>query len=85
MFYFLLFGTTLQRLYSGTFHFDLIWIMTKGGPLQSTYVPGFLIFEKGIQRFDFGYASSLSILMVVIVLIVIGLYALISKKENTNA
>lgn len=63
-------------------HFDLVWVMTKGGPLQSTYLPGFLIYEKGIQRFDMGFASSMSMLMVFIVLIVMGLYLLITRENE---
>jgi len=63
-------------------HFDLIWVMTKGGPLKSTYLPGFLIYEKGIQRFDLGYATSLSMVMVLIVIIVMALYLLVLKEGD---
>jgi len=65
-------------------HFDLIWVMTKGGPLRSTYLPGFLIYEKGIQRFDLGYATSLSMIMVLIVIVVMGLYILMSKESEEH-
>ncbi|NQT60030.1 MAG: sugar ABC transporter permease [Bacteroidetes bacterium] len=65
-------------------HFDLIWVMTKGGPLKSTYLPGFLIYEKGIQRFDLGYATALSMVMLFIVIIVMVLYLKISKEEEQN-
>lgn len=65
-------------------HFDLIWVMTKGGPLKSTYLPGFLIYEKGIQRFDLGYATATSMVMLFIVIIFMILYLKISKNEEQN-
>ncbi len=48
-------------------HFDLVWTMTKGGPLRSTYLISFFLYEKGLLTYKFGYASALSVIIAVII------------------
>ena len=40
--------------------FDLILVMTQGGPGQSTLVLSQFIYQKGFQENQFGYASAAS-------------------------
>jgi multiple sugar transport system permease protein len=35
-----------------------IFVMTKGGPLNSTFTGVYFVYETGLRRFDFGYASA---------------------------
>jgi multiple sugar transport system permease protein len=42
-------------------HFDLVWIMTKGGPVNSTYLVSFYLYERGLQTSSFGYASAIGV------------------------
>jgi multiple sugar transport system permease protein len=35
-----------------------IFVMTKGGPLNATYTGVYFVYETGLRRFDFGYASA---------------------------
>ena len=44
-------------------HFDLVWIMTGGGPLRSTYLISFYLYNKGMLTYKFGYASAVSVVM----------------------
>nr|WP_249435831.1 sugar ABC transporter permease [Paenibacillus sp. Marseille-Q4541] len=47
--------------------FDEVYILTKGGPGTSTLVSSVYIFEKGINQFNFGYASALGLIVSVLI------------------
>jgi oligogalacturonide transport system permease protein len=49
--------------FTGTF------VITGGGPLKSTKVYGLLLYQNGFQFFKMGYASALSWLMFVIIIV----------------
>lgn len=49
-----------------------IWIMTKGGPSNATNVASYLIYEYTFQFFDWGYASAMAIVLLLVIAIVIG-------------
>ncbi|MFF4829876.1 carbohydrate ABC transporter permease [Streptomyces sp. NPDC001312] len=48
--------------------FDLVQIMTEGGPGRSTLVLSQVIFREGIKQGRFGYSSAISLVLFVIVL-----------------
>ena len=48
--------------------FDLVQIMTEGGPGRSTLVLSQLIYREGIREGRFGYASAISMVLFLIVL-----------------
>ncbi|GAA4654838.1 sugar ABC transporter permease [Anaerocolumna aminovalerica] len=50
--------------------FDLIYVMTGGGPGRSTNVLVNFIYNSAFVKFDFGYASAAAIVLFVIVLVV---------------
>ncbi|MGM0523409.1 MAG: carbohydrate ABC transporter permease [Bacillota bacterium] len=47
--------------------FDLIKFLTDGGPINSSSVLVYLIYQEGFQRFNMGYASAISILLFAVV------------------
>ncbi|MCW6508932.1 carbohydrate ABC transporter permease [Lichenifustis flavocetrariae] len=47
---------------------DLIVVMTHGGPADSTQILASYIFTQAFQRLDFGYASALAAVMLVLLL-----------------
>jgi len=49
--------------------FALVWVMTKGGPLRSTYLVSFYLYEKGLLTSKFGYASALSVIIALIIFV----------------
>ncbi|HET6743639.1 MAG TPA: sugar ABC transporter permease [Kribbella sp.] len=49
--------------------FDTIFVMTEGGPGDSTEVTTYLIYDEAFHKFDFGYASTISVLLFAVVLI----------------
>ena len=53
----------------GTFQvFTPVYIMTRGGPANSTMTISFLIYQTGFDQFDFGRATAQTILMAAVVL-----------------
>ncbi|MFI5734058.1 carbohydrate ABC transporter permease [Kribbella sp. NPDC051587] len=50
--------------------FDTIFVMTEGGPGDSTEVATYLIYDEAFRKFDFGYASTISVLLFVVILVV---------------
>jgi multiple sugar transport system permease protein/raffinose/stachyose/melibiose transport system permease protein len=49
--------------------FDLVYVMTKGGPLNSTDTLVTMLFREGFEYFDIGYASAIAwVLFAIIVL-----------------
>ena len=48
--------------------FDEPFVLTKGGPGNSTLTASLYIYQNGFQNFDFGYAAALSLILSVIIL-----------------
>ena len=49
--------------------FGQIYVMTNGGPGNSTKVLVYYIWENAFKLFDFGYASAIAIVLFVIILV----------------
>ena len=50
--------------------FDLIFVMTQGGPGRATLVLSQLIYQDGVINGEFGYSSAISLVLFLIVLLV---------------
>ncbi len=62
-----------QVLY--TFHnFDFTWLSTGGGSLRRTELLPTLVYKEGFQQFALGYAASIGVVMLVIVMILTAVY-----------
>lgn len=48
--------------------FDLVFVLTGGGPGKQTYVTSLLIYEQAFQRNRAGYASAIAVLVTLIIL-----------------
>jgi multiple sugar transport system permease protein len=63
---------------------DLIVVMTQGGPADSTQIIASYIFTQAFRRLDFGYASAIALVLLVLLLLyaglLIGLRQLIIKR-----
>jgi len=53
--------------------FDIVWVMTQGGPGTATTVPSFEIYRAAFETGRVGLASSLGVIMAVFVLVVTGI------------
>ena len=62
--FFTLINQTIQQLQN----FTSPNVITKGGPLKSTYVMGMLLYEEGFSNFKMGYASAISWVQFLVIL-----------------
>lgn len=64
--------------------FEQIYAMTKGGPVGSTRVFVYYIYETSFQFFELGKGSAAAILLLIIVLSLVGIQAFISRKSEND-
>jgi multiple sugar transport system permease protein len=50
--------------------FDMVAIITKGGPINATKVFNWLIYEQAFERFNMGYATALSVMLFLILAVI---------------
>ena len=62
--------------------FDLILVMTDGGPGQATLVMSQFIYRKGFEESQFGYASAAAVVLFFMCIIVPVVQFLINKRRN---
>lgn len=74
----LLFNLVLQTI--GSFQmFTQAFIITKGGPVNSTYMYALYLYDRAFSRYDMGYASALAWILLVIIAIATALIFASSK------
>ena len=71
--------TSLVAAVAGSQAFDLIYVMTKGGPANATQVIVVYIYQQAFQFSAFGYAAAMASILVVILLLVTGLLFLLTR------
>ena len=62
--------------------FDMIYLMTSGGPAQSTQHLPILIYTEAVGMFNFGRASAMSILMGIMLVVMILVFSKISNRKG---
>ena len=61
--------------------FDLVLILTKGGPGTSSRTLGYSLYQQGLVEFNIGIASATTWLIVIIVNAIVGLYAFFAFRN----
>lgn len=61
--------------------FEQVYIMTGGGPSNSTNILAFYIYELAFRQFNFGYASATTTILLLVALILVSLQ-LFTTKDN---
>lgn len=64
--------------------FDIIWILTGGGPGYSTENLSMYIYHNAFKYFDLGYASALSFVLMVFIIVPTTLFIRLMTKEGEN-
>ena len=54
--------------------FDMVWVLTGGGPAHASETMAVTMFQYGFRRFEVGYASAISMVMFLISLVFALLY-----------
>jgi multiple sugar transport system permease protein len=65
-------------------YFDMIWVTTRGGPLESTHIFPTIIYEVGFGQFRFGVASAFGVISV-LVLVVVALFYLREIRQRGSS
>jgi multiple sugar transport system permease protein len=65
-------------------HFDLIQVMTGGGPGHATEVLSTLVYRNSFQFFEFGPASAIGVLMAAILLVVAAVYLRLLRGQGAS-
>ncbi|MDQ4128347.1 MAG: sugar ABC transporter permease [Actinomycetota bacterium] len=76
--FFVLLVSTITGV-AGLQAFDLIYVMTKGGPANSTSLGIFYIYEQAFQFNDYGYAAAMASFLVLILLLATALMFVLTK------
>jgi multiple sugar transport system permease protein len=61
--------------------FDLVLVLTRGGPGSSTRTLGYTLYQQGLVDFNIGLASAMTWIIVIMVNALIGLYVLFVFKD----
>jgi len=62
--------------------FDIIWVMTRGGPLDSTKSLSILVYQEAFSFRHAGYGASLAMLSVAITMMLIGAYSRATRMQG---
>ena len=46
--------------------FDLVWVTTRGGPVNASNTMAVYMFDRGFVRFQFGYGSAVAVILFLI-------------------
>lgn len=64
---------------TGEFGFDLVYIMTKGGPANATSLILFYIYQQAFQNGHYGYAAAMASFLVFILVLLTGILFAVTK------
>jgi ABC-type sugar transport system permease subunit len=74
----------IYRTVSSFLIFDVIYIMTRGGPGTTTEVLGYLNWQAFLTDFDFGYGGAISVALVIFILVIaVGITRAFTAREAT--
>jgi len=63
-------------------HFDIVYIMTRGGPARATELLSTYAYESAFRRFSVGYGSAIGSIIFVVLIITMLLYLRIIERAN---
>jgi raffinose/stachyose/melibiose transport system permease protein len=64
--------------------FDMVWVLTGGGPIHSSETMAVTMFQYGFKRFEVGYASAISIVMFILSLVFALFYQRYVMRRDTE-
>jgi multiple sugar transport system permease protein len=58
-------------------YFDIVWVLTRGGPQDATHIFPTKIYETGFGQFRFGEAAVYGVVSILILAVLVAIYALV--------
>lgn len=63
-------------------YFDIVWVMTRGGPQNATHIFPTRIFETGFGQFRFGEAAVYGVFSILVLAVLVALYVIVQKTGD---
>ena len=63
-------------------YFDIVWVMTRGGPQHATHIFPTQIYESGFGQFRFGEASTYGVVSILVLAVLVALYVIVQLGSN---
>ena len=64
--------------------FDLVWIMTLGGPANASTTMATYLIDHGFKRYEFGYGSAVAVILFIICFVFALLYQRFALRRDTD-
>jgi ABC-type sugar transport system permease subunit len=71
----------MLALIAGLKAFDLVWVMTSGGPGNATQLVGTYAYTQAFSQQRFGYGAALACVVLVLALLLTGLNGWINREK----
>ncbi len=65
-------------------YFDMVWVLTRGGPLNATHIFPTKIFELGFGQFQFGQAAVYGVSSIMILAVLVSLYFIAQRAQHAR-
>jgi raffinose/stachyose/melibiose transport system permease protein len=65
-------------------YFDLIYVLTGGGPSGSTELMATYMYKQAFASFNFGYGSTIAVALILVVLVISGLLLALTRRFQTE-
>lgn len=71
--------TSTVTAVAGQQGFDLVYVMTQGGPANSTSLVIFYIYQQAFQFSHYGYAAAMASFLVVVLIVLTGILFAVTR------
>lgn len=66
-------------LIAGLQAYENVYILTRGGPADSSVVPGLLLFRNAFSYGQLGYANAIGIVVALVILLIVGIFTVTTR------
>ncbi|SDF02996.1 carbohydrate ABC transporter permease [Limimaricola pyoseonensis] len=63
-------------------YFDIVWVLTRGGPQDSTHIFPTKIYETGFGQFQFGEAATYGVMSILVLAVLVALYVIVERGTS---
>jgi raffinose/stachyose/melibiose transport system permease protein len=64
--------------------FDLVWVTTRGGPVNASNTMAVYMFDRGFVRFQFGYGSAVAVILFLLCFVLALAYQRVVMRRDTE-
>lgn len=63
-------------------YFDIVWVLTRGGPKSATHIFPTKIFETGFGQFRFGEAATYGVFSILVLAVLVAIYVIVQRTAT---